>query len=83
MQPATEHSAQPRRQEPPCLRPAPHPLLLHASTHPQTYIAYRFNSNAELKTFQDCQSVQSLFINNVLNKGYKTPLVNPPKYFRC
>ena len=44
----------------------------------RTRLARRFNTNTELRNFQNCQSVQKLFIDQVLNKGYKTPLTNPP-----
>ena len=50
----------------------------HTTNRAGTYMYYRFGTNAELRKFQDCQSAQKLFIDQVLNKGYKTPLTNPP-----
>ncbi|PSC76817.1 nitrate ABC transporter substrate-binding [Micractinium conductrix] len=48
-----------------------------------TYIYYRFASNALLTQFQLCQSKQAAYINNVVNKNFKQVLKAPPKYSRC
>ncbi|KAL4452743.1 hypothetical protein ABPG75_008405 [Micractinium tetrahymenae] len=48
-----------------------------------TFIYYKFANNDQLKAFQQCQSKQSLYINQVVNKGYKQILTSPPKYSRC
>lgn len=42
----------------------PSPLAPPLSLH-------RFANNDQLKAFQQCQSKQSLYVNQVVNKGYK------------